>query len=153
MRLSEIDLRDKRKLLHTPKSGIMIPEGADFYKEQIEENKYLRNFIDIFNARLAHDIDLFLTKKHSVNLQTHMTQQSPIRQAKFEIGTNQKTYSPKPSMISMPPDTVKVTVEPQPIKKAEKGEHDSEFYSDQSSEEVEGNQPPVVDVGPLEEKS
>lgn len=35
---SEINLADKRKLLHTPKSGLIIPEGADFYKEQIEDN-------------------------------------------------------------------------------------------------------------------
>ena len=33
----------------------------------------LRKFIDTFNLRLSRDIDMFLSKKHSVNLHAHMT--------------------------------------------------------------------------------
>jgi hypothetical protein len=53
-----------RKLLHTPKEALIIPESADFYKELIEENQYLRDFIQTVDERLTKDIGDTLKKIH-----------------------------------------------------------------------------------------
>jgi len=46
---SKVDITQMRKLLHTPKDGLIIPESLDFYKELLDENQYLRKFINGFD--------------------------------------------------------------------------------------------------------
>jgi len=84
----DIDLSKLRKLVHTPKHGLIVPESVDFYKEQIEENQYLRSFIDGFDERLTTDMNLALKKLHSVELKDYLGRSNTIRQANSDIKHN-----------------------------------------------------------------
>ena len=35
---TDVDFSKMRRLIHTPKHGLIVPESVDFYKEQLEEN-------------------------------------------------------------------------------------------------------------------
>lgn len=59
-----------RKMLHTPKNGIILPETNDFYVEQINNNDYLRDFIDRFDKRLNEDINKHVKKMHCSSLKS-----------------------------------------------------------------------------------
>ena len=88
---SNVNLDEMRKLLHTPKEALLIPESADFYREQIQENQYLREFIQEVDERLAKDISETLKKVHVQALQAHLSKGNSIRKG-YKMVKRKDTY-------------------------------------------------------------
>jgi hypothetical protein len=93
-----------RKLVHTPTDGIEPPESVEFYQDQIDNNQYLKDFVQKYDRRLNKDISLTLKKMHSSSLQNHLEKSSPIRQANLRSQITRKmTVKQNSDIIEMVP--------------------------------------------------
>lgn len=116
-----------RKLLHTPKDGLIIPETADFYKELLEENQYLRKFINGFDERLAKDINLVMKRRFSIALIGTMKRTNTIRQAHSNTISASPTRKESGLVQLQKQATIRKSVNP--------SEEESSFGSDSDSNE------------------
>lgn len=134
MKPSKVDITQMRKLLHTPKDGLIIPESLDFYKELLDENQYLRKFINGFDQRLAKEIALVIKKKFSVALVGHMARSNTIRQAHGAVSSPTRAFAKQPTLRAQR------TLRAQPtLRKQAPPDSDSEFGSDSVSDFEEGS--------------
>jgi len=99
----EVDLTQMRKIVHTPPHGVELPESIDFYKDQIANNQYLKDFIDKYDTRLNNDIESHLKKIHSGSLKSHLAVVSPMRQATERNKTKRKLSVKNPDIMALKP--------------------------------------------------
>ena len=81
----DIDFSVQRKMVHTPKDGMIKHEGDDYYMEHIVQNEYLRSFLDDYEQRLNSNLDDHVKKIHRSELKHYMKTHSPIRQARENV--------------------------------------------------------------------
>ena len=58
---NDIDIHSMRKLVHTPKDGILLPQDMKYYVECIKQNEFLRKFINEYDSNLTPQIDSKVT--------------------------------------------------------------------------------------------
>ena len=80
-----VDFSGMRKMVHTPKDGIVVPESDEYYIEQINNNKYLRDFLKKFERRLNKDIDSHMKEMNKNPLKEFLVLNSTIRQASVKL--------------------------------------------------------------------
>jgi hypothetical protein len=92
-----------RKIVHTPPYGIEPPESIDFFKEQIANNQYLKDFMEKYDTRLNTDIEAHLKKMHSGSLKSHLVVSSPMRQATLRNKNIRKLSFKNPDIMALKP--------------------------------------------------
>ena len=99
----EVDFTQMRKIVHTPPYGIEPPESIDFFKEQIANNQYLKDFMEKYDTRLNKDIEVHLKKMHSGSLKSHLVVASPMRQASERNKKTRKFSVKNPDIMPLKP--------------------------------------------------
>ena len=49
---NSVDLDTMRKLVHTPKDGVLLPQDTKYYIANLRQNEFLRKFINDYDAGL-----------------------------------------------------------------------------------------------------
>ena len=76
---NSIDLDSMRKLVHTPKDGVLLPQDSKYYIANLRQNEFLRNFINDYDAGLQPQIEKNIKPNLQKPLKGFLLNHSPIR--------------------------------------------------------------------------
>ena len=74
-----IDLDAMRKMIHTPKDGVLLPQDTKYYIANLRQNEFLRKFINDYDSNLQPQIDKQIKPNLQKPLKGFLLSHSPIR--------------------------------------------------------------------------
>ena len=100
---NSIDLDAMRKMIHTPKDGVLLPQDTKYYIANLRQNEFLRKFINDYDSNLQPQIDKQIKPNLQKPLKGFLLSHSPIRQARKNLTIMEKQEKRMGSLMKVSP--------------------------------------------------